>query len=127
MEANFFAFLNQVAEQQGVHVANMFNRTKGISAVELRNATDPFAFAPKGMLAYVGGWKGVAKLEMHKKDNPESFKVRYAGFLAWITWRLAYLSKLGSFRNKLQVPFDFVKTSILGRYDNCHLAPLSTC
>ncbi len=107
----------QVAEQQGIYVADILNRTEGLTNEQLRAAGEPFAFASKGMLAYVGGWTGVAKVvtKMNKADEKEAYAVKYRGLLAWLTWRLAYLSKLGSLRNKLQVPFDFVKTTLFGR------------
>jgi NADH:ubiquinone reductase (non-electrogenic) len=38
-----------------------------------------------------------------------------AGFAAFLIWRGGYLTKLGSWRNRLQVPFDWLKTLLFGR------------
>ncbi len=46
-------------------------------------------------------------------DSPLHMRLR--GFAAWIVWRAGYLTKLGSWRNKLQVPIDWLKTFVIGR------------
>lgn len=117
IDGNPLVNIAQVAEQQGIYVADLLNRTEELTNEQLREVGKPFTFASKGMLAYVGGWTGVAKVaaKINKSDKDETIAVKYSGLLAWITWRLAYLSKLGSLRNKLQVPFDFVKTTLFGR------------
>ena len=38
-----------------------------------------------------------------------------SGFHAWLVWRSAYLTKLGSWRARMQVPIDWMKTFIFGR------------
>lgn len=104
----------QVAEQQGIYVANLLDNAKSLNVDDLRAAGDPFKFASKGMLAYVGGWRGIAAVKTGS-ENPNSLMVQLSGRTAWLLWRLAYLSKVGSLRNKLQVPFDWFKTMIFGR------------
>ena len=57
------------------------------------------------MLAYIGGNKALA-------DTPQ---IKGSGFLTFIFWRSAYLTKLVSFKNKLLVIFDWIKTFLFGR------------
>ncbi|MDR3739095.1 MAG: hypothetical protein P4L40_08740 [Terracidiphilus sp.] len=37
------------------------------------------------------------------------------GMVSWLVWRSAYLTKLGSWRNRLQVPVDWLRTLLFGR------------
>ena len=48
-------------------------------------------------MTYVGNFNSLI-------DTPQ-FKA--SGFWTWIAWRSAYLTRLGTVRNKLQVPFDW--------------------
>lgn len=34
---------------------------------------------------------------------------------AWLIWRSAYFTKLGSLKNRLQVPWEWLKTLLFGR------------
>jgi NADH:ubiquinone reductase (non-electrogenic) len=45
------------------------------------------------MLAYLGGYGGLADLKQGK----------IAGFLSWLLWRSVYLTRLVSFKNRLLV------------------------
>ena len=38
-----------------------------------------------------------------------------SGFGAFAIWRSAYLTKLGSWRNRVQVPLDWLRTLVFGR------------
>lgn len=107
----------QVAEQQGIYVADLLNKADRLDADALRAVGKPFAFASRGMLAYVGSARGVAAVATAtgNTDSQKQNMVRSSGFFAWLIWRFAYFSKLGSFRNKLQVPIDWVKTAFFGR------------
>lgn len=87
----------QVAEQLGFFMAKYMNKEM--------NLTHPFKFKNFGMLAYIGGNKALA-------DTPQ---IKGSGFLTFIFWRSAYLTKLVSFKNKLLVIFDWVKTFLFGR------------
>lgn len=73
----------------------------------------PFVYSHLGSLAYVGNYAGLTDLK--GVDLPESAQVQVKGIVAWLIWRSAYLSKLGSWRNKLQVPMDWLRTFIFGR------------
>lgn len=85
----------QVAEREG-----------GYLAKELCNPTnEPFRFTSAGMLAYIGSYEGLS-------DLPQA-KLR--GFPSWFLWRSAYLTRLGSWRLRMQVPLDWTKTLLFGR------------
>ncbi|GAU93526.1 hypothetical protein RvY_05452 [Ramazzottius varieornatus] len=88
----------QVAEREGRYLAKLLNND------DIRHS-EPFTFKSMGMLAYVGGYKAVT-------DMPE-FKIH--GVTSWVLWRSAYLTRLGSLRLRLQVPFDWFKTFFFGR------------
>ena len=38
-----------------------------------------------------------------------------SGFISWIAWRSVYLTKLGSFQNRLYVLLNWTTTLLLGR------------
>jgi NADH:ubiquinone reductase (non-electrogenic) len=98
----------QVAEQQGRYLGEVFrNRARDLSKNN-GTRTKPvksFVYKRMGMLAYVGGNRAVADLP--------GFKAR--GFVTFVFWRSVYLSKLVSFRNRILVLFDWVKSHVLGR------------
>ncbi|GBL78024.1 putative NADH dehydrogenase [Araneus ventricosus] len=89
----------QVAERQGRYLA------KALNALEKEDRIKPFNFQSSGMLAYIGDYKALT-------DLPE-FKVQ--GFTSWLLWRSAYLTRLGSWRLRMQVPIDWLKTLLFGR------------
>ena len=89
----------QVAEQQGRYLAKAFmRRAKG-------KEDGSFKYRHQGMLAYVGGNRALADLS----------RVKGRGFVTFLFWRSAYLTKLVSMRNRIMVLFDWVKTEIFGR------------
>ncbi|KAG8175324.1 hypothetical protein JTE90_002869 [Oedothorax gibbosus] len=89
----------QVAERQGRYLAQTLN--------DLEKGTEPkpFSFQSSGMLAYIGDYKALT-------DLPD-FKIQ--GFTSWFLWRSAYLTRLGSWRLRMQVPIDWLKTLLFGR------------
>jgi NADH:ubiquinone reductase (non-electrogenic) len=38
-----------------------------------------------------------------------------AGFVSWVAWRSAYLTRLGTIRNRLQTAFNWTMTLVFGR------------
>lgn len=92
----------QVAGQQGRYLANVFNMRARGDAQELPK----FQYHHLGSLAYVGQRSAVAEL-----DGGWNFE----GFLTWIMWRTAYLSKQVSWRNKFMVATDWTKELVFGR------------
>ncbi len=75
---------------------------KNIAAVLRGREPREFSFAPKGALASIGSYKGVA----------EVFGVSFSGLLAWMAWRFLYIGMLPGFSTRLRVAlnwaFDFV-------------------
>lgn len=67
----------------------------------------PFTWFNMGMMAYVGGHDAVA-------DFPTKAG-KLSGFTTWLLWRSVYLTRLGSWRNRLQVPFDWTRQLVFGR------------
>ncbi|ELU13705.1 hypothetical protein CAPTEDRAFT_169172 [Capitella teleta] len=88
----------QVAERQGRYLAQRL----AIDNVQKRTS---FEFKSSGMLAYIGGYEGLT-------DTPD---LKVQGFPSWFLWRSAYLTQLGSWRLRMQVPLDWTKTILFGR------------
>ena len=101
IEANPYPCTAQVAEREGGYVASCLGLLAKGQASELK----PFSWKNLGMLAYVGDYQGLA-------DFPTS---KLQGFKSWILWRSVYFTKLGSWRARFQVPFDWMRTFIWGR------------
>ena len=57
----------------------------------------PFAFKTIGLLAAIGRRTGVAQI----------MGVNFSGFIAWVLWRMIYLSKLPRFEKKVRVALDW--------------------
>ena len=73
--------------------------------MEGKRANKGFEYNFIGLMTYVGGYKSLI-------DSPW---LKSSGIATWIAWRSAYLTKLGSLKNKLQVPFDWFRTFVFGR------------
>jgi len=96
----------QVAEQQGKWLSSYFNRLK--VGVE----TGAFQYRHLGQMSAMTTGSAVTDLGDSKSDSPQ-FKM--SGFLSWVAWRAVYLTKLGSFQNKLYVVLNWITTQALGR------------
>ncbi len=90
---------SQVAQQEGTYLARALNRLAKGKPVR------PFRYRHWGMLAYVGSNRALADLAA----------VKGRGFSTWLFWRSTYLTKLVSWKNKILVVFDWVKTLFFGR------------
>lgn len=90
---------SQVAQQEGRYLAKALERSTHDRKIE------PFRYRHFGMLAYVGSNRALADLSA----------VKGRGLTTWIFWRSAYLTKLVSFKNKILVLFDWLKTFVFGR------------
>ena len=90
----------QVAAQQATHLAKRLN-AGGAAAV----ADKPFKFRNWGTLTYLGSWKAI-----HQSEADE-----LKGWVAWVVWRGAYLTKSMSWRNKMLVPIYWMISWIFGR------------
>jgi len=47
--------------------------------------------------------------------NTSNISTLISGMSSWFIWRSTYLSRLGSWRLRLQVPVDWTKTFMFGR------------
>ncbi|MER3524199.1 MAG: hypothetical protein C4326_09070 [Ignavibacteria bacterium] len=90
---------SQVAQQQGRYLAHALTRRARGRSVE------PFQYKHLGMLAYIGGRRALADLE----------SVKGRGWVTWLFWRSAYLTKIVSIRNKLSILVDWLKAFVFGR------------
>lgn len=89
----------QVASQEGQYLAQAFNyETTG-------KEVPPFKFRFLGLMTYVGHYKSIMDTEV----------VSGTGFIEWLAWRSVYLTRLGSWKNKFQVPFNWLRTILWGR------------
>ncbi|XP_059175957.1 uncharacterized protein LOC131955738 isoform X2 [Physella acuta] len=89
----------QVAERKGRYLSKFLNSDCNEEKV------GPFEFKSLGMLAYIGHYQGVS-------DTPQ---LKIKGVASWFLWRSAYLTRLGSWRLRMQVPLDWTKTILFGR------------
>ena len=89
----------QAAQQQGKHLARI------LRAIARKEPVRPFEYRYLGMLAYLGGKRALADLEGYKGK----------GWTTWLFWRSAYLTRLVSMKNKVQVLFDWIKAKLFGR------------
>lgn len=78
--------------------------TNGVSPEEVIKLLPSFTFKTEGMLAYIGSDRAIA-------DLPGGYRI--GGLLTFYFWRSAYLSNLFSWRNRLLVVGDWVKSNIL--------------
>ena len=93
----------QVAEREGRYLA----KSLSLYADGNDDAVKPFTWTKLGMLAYIGDYNALADLPF--KGG------KLTGFTSWLLWRSAYLTRLGSWRLRMQVPFDWTRTFLFGR------------
>ncbi|GFO07833.1 (Zinc transporter zip1-like [Plakobranchus ocellatus] len=89
----------QVAEREGRYLGKFLN--SGCDEKEC----GPFRFSSMGMLTYIGHYHAIT----------ETPQVKFKGITSWLVWRSAYLTRLGSWRLRMQVPLDWLKTVLFGR------------
>lgn len=94
----------QVANQQGAYLAKLLN---GKLPKESSNSQEVvrFQYVPLGLLAYIGSYKSALDTGFFSGT----------GWLEFLAWRSVYLSRLGSWKQRLMVPYNWLKTMIWGR------------
>ncbi|KAK9843007.1 hypothetical protein WJX74_005543 [Apatococcus lobatus] len=100
--------LAQVAEQQGKYLARVLNaKAKGgqPSAAQL----SPFRYRHMGSMATTGGGSAVIDLGKGKSH------LTFTGIKSYLAWRSAYLTKLGSWRNRFFTAGNWFMTTLFGR------------
>ncbi|KAH6850159.1 pyridine nucleotide-disulfide oxidoreductase-domain-containing protein [Chaetomium sp. MPI-CAGE-AT-0009] len=101
----------QVASQQATYLARRLNKAPRAGHSGHGGHKDagisgkPFRFRNWGTLTYLGSWKAI-----HQSQADE-----LKGWVAWVVWRGAYLTKSMSWRNKLLVPIYWVISWLFGR------------
>lgn len=121
----------QVAHQQGVFLAEHFNKQSKIDDLKflLSKSTDekeinklsqrlrriekkdkPFEYIHQGALAYIGSERAVADLSWGDWST-----VALGGTMTFFFWRSAYVTMLLGIRNKIFVVSDWLKVAIFGR------------
>ncbi len=91
----------QVAMQEGKYLGDALN------GLARGREPKPFSFVNLGMLAYIGESEALADLpKLH---------VTGKGIATFLFWRSAYLTRLVTLKNKVQVIFDWSKALVFGR------------
>ncbi|MBV8066625.1 MAG: NAD(P)/FAD-dependent oxidoreductase [Candidatus Eremiobacteraeota bacterium] len=91
-EGGLYPMTAQHAIREGPHLA------ENLAAVLRGKSTKPFRYRTLGMMAALGGRKGVAQLPGNRVIT---------GFAAWFFWRTYYLLRLPGLDRKLRVAFDW--------------------
>ncbi|KAG6754810.1 hypothetical protein POTOM_040608 [Populus tomentosa] len=113
--------LAQVAERQGKYLLELFNKIgkhdggKALSAKDIPLG-DPFVYKHLGSMASVGRYKALVDLRQSKDAKGLS----HAGFVSWLIWRSAYLTRVVSWRNRFYVVVNWATTLVFGR-DNSRI------
>nr|GMD86396.1 internal alternative NAD(P)H-ubiquinone oxidoreductase A1, mitochondrial-like [Ipomoea batatas] len=113
--------LAQVAERQGKYLVVLFNKMgkqsggKALSAKDVALG-DPFVYNHLGSMASVGRYKALVDLRQSKGAEGVSM----AGFVSWLIWRSAYLTRVLSWRNRFYVAVNWATTLVFGR-DNSRI------
>lgn len=101
----------QVAEQQGRYLGRLMNKM----AADKYGTVDPslmpgFQYMHFGSMASIGRHSAV--LEFGQTHNRFTL---LSGFQAWVAWRSAYLTRLGSLKKRIEVAVDWTLTLLFGR------------
>lgn len=112
--------LAQVAEREGKFLVEMFNRIgknggKAFSAKDMALG-EPFVYKHLGSMASVGRYKALVDLRQSK----DAKGISHAGFISWLIWRSAYLTRVLSWRNRFYVAVNWGTTLVFGR-DNSRI------
>lgn len=103
-----------MAEQQGRYLARVLNEVArgplyGESSA-VHHMAPEFRYRHLGSMASLGGHSAVLEL-----GDPQRRRLSLAGFLSWVAWRSAYLTRLGSIPKRLAVAFDWTMSMLFGR------------
>ncbi|XWS18319.1 hypothetical protein CRYUN_Cryun32bG0033900 [Craigia yunnanensis] len=113
--------LAQVAERQGKYLVEVFNRIGKQDGVKAFSAKDmflgePFVYKHLGSMASVGRYKALVDL----RESKDAKGISLAGFVSWLIWRSAYLTRVVSWRNRFYVAVNWATTLVFGR-DNSRI------
>ncbi|GAB4820804.1 hypothetical protein N2152v2_007850 [Parachlorella kessleri] len=103
--------LAQVAEQQGKYLARCLNASfNATSGPGCSDDAPAFEYRSMGAMASVGGRSAI--LELGSSSAPT---FSWGGFSSWVAWRSAYLTRLGTIKNRLYVATNWTLTLLFGR------------
>jgi len=114
-----FAATAQVAEQQGLWLG----RTLNAALAQCRGDRDalwsyvppePFRYVHRGAMVLLGRFAGASDFTRGAPVAP-LYGSTLQGITAWLLWRSAYLTQLGSWRNRVLVPLNWTRTMLFGR------------
>lgn len=100
--------LAQVARQQGIYLADVFNGKQS-------EDEKPFKFFNLGSMASVGNLKGLYDGSKVGVKGEEVDVPGMTGFMALLMWRFAYWGRQTSIENKCLIPLYWIKSLIFGR------------
>ncbi|XP_039808996.1 internal alternative NAD(P)H-ubiquinone oxidoreductase A2, mitochondrial-like isoform X1 [Panicum virgatum] len=108
--------LAQVAERQGKYLASLLNRAMKAGGGHANSQAEadpgpPFVYKHLGSMATVGRYKALVDLRQSK----ESKGLSLAGFVSFLIWRSAYLTRVVSWRNRFYVAINWLTTLLFGR------------
>ncbi|RLN24491.1 hypothetical protein C2845_PM07G27400 [Panicum miliaceum] len=108
--------LAQVAERQGKYLASLLNRAMKAGGGHANSEAEadpgpPFVYKHLGSMATVGRYKALVDLRQSK----ESKGISLAGFVSFLIWRSAYLTRVVSWRNRFYVAINWLTTLLFGR------------
>lgn len=104
--------LAQVARQQGIYLAKVFNGKQG-------EDEKPFRFFSLGSMASLGDLKGVYDGTNVGEPGKEIRHPMIKGFAALLLWRFAYWGRQTSVVNKILIPMMWFKSFVFGRGKLC--------
>ncbi|XP_039169754.1 internal alternative NAD(P)H-ubiquinone oxidoreductase A2, mitochondrial-like [Eucalyptus grandis] len=113
--------LAQVAEREGKFLEELFRRIgkqnggKTFCSKDILLG-DPFVYRHLGSMASVGRYKALVNL-CQSKDTKG---ISHVGFVSWLVWRSAYLTRVVSWRNRFYVVVNWATTLVFGR-DNSRI------
>ncbi|USP80120.1 hypothetical protein yc1106_07394 [Curvularia clavata] len=93
----------QVASQKAFWLSKQLNQSSNLSATK-----KGFTYRDLGTLAYIGNWNALFQ-------GGGKWGGRLQGYVAWIIWRGAYITRTVSWRNKVLVPVYWVVNWVFGR------------
>ncbi|ANB15517.1 NADH-ubiquinone reductase (H(+)-translocating) NDE2 [Sugiyamaella lignohabitans] len=107
----------QVATQQGTYLGTTLNQlatvTEAPDSTTTSTSIAPFEYHHKGSLAYVGGNRAVADLQLWSDGKMSSM-----GYFTYWMWRVAYLSMFVPAQNRFLVAADWLRVKLFGRNIN---------
>ncbi|CAM0906296.1 unnamed protein product [Alopecurus aequalis] len=114
--------LAQVAEREGKYLARLFKKVaaqnggKAHSFSKTADLGEPFVYKHLGSMASVGRYKALVDL----REKKDAKGISMAGFVSWVIWRSAYLTRVVSWRNRFYVAANWATTLVFGR-DNTRI------